>query len=343
MFMAIKGEYWGAILAAGRGSRMQPFSERYPKPLLPVCNKPLISHHIDIMCSAGIRNIVVLIGHKGYEIAKYLGDGSKFGVSIHYVEQTRMLGIAHAVGLLEPVLSHPFLLFLGDIFFVPNKISLMFEVFENQEGGAVLATKQETDIDAIRRNFAISLTANGLVNRVIEKPRHAPNRLKGVGIYLFDLTIFDAIRRTPRTALRDEYELTDAIQVMIDDGNPVRTADVVVNDLNLTGPADLLRCNLAMAESLPSEALIGPGSRLHPGARVSDSVIGSNVTVQNPITITRSIIFDGTRVDSHASLDRFIVTPYGVVDCRPLLDWTRITENPVAPAPGRHLMNLLNP
>jgi dTDP-glucose pyrophosphorylase len=317
-------EYCGAILAAGRGSRMQPFSERYPKPLLPVCNKPLIGHQIDIMRSMGIRNIVVLIGHKGYEIARYLGDGTKYGVSITYVEQTQMIGIAHAVGCLEPYLQHPFLLFLGDIFFVPDRIDRMVEIFEAQEGGAVLATREEPNVDAIRRNFSISLGPDGRVTRVMEKPRHAPNRLKGVGIYLFDLTIFDAIRRTPRTALRDEYELTESIQVMIDDEYPVRTANVIANDINLTGPSDLLRCNLMVAETLPPKSLIGDGSWLHPEAKVSRSIIGSNVTVQHPITITRSLIFDGTRLQNSASLDRHIVTPDGVVDCRPLCDWDQI-------------------
>src|SRR5262245_35355956 len=115
----VTSKYCGAILAGGRGSRMQPFSERYPKPLLPVCNKPLILHQIEIMRSVGIRQIVILIGHKGFELSKTLGDGSQFGVTIRYVEQGSALGIAHAVGRLEREINQPFLLFLGDIFFVP--------------------------------------------------------------------------------------------------------------------------------------------------------------------------------------------------------------------------------
>src|SRR5438128_1281295 len=121
--------YTGAILAAGSGARMLPFSEKYPKPLLPVCNKPLIQHQIEIMRSVGITDIVILVGHKGFEISKVLGDGGSLGVSLRYVEQTSALGIAHAVGRLEPHISQPFLLFLGDIYFIEKNIAEMFERF----------------------------------------------------------------------------------------------------------------------------------------------------------------------------------------------------------------------
>src|SRR3981189_389175 len=95
-------EFEGAILAAGRGSRMVPFTESYPKPILPICNKPLIERQIETMKELGIRDIPVLIGHKGFQISRILGDGSRLGASIRYVEQTSTLGIAHAVGRLEP-------------------------------------------------------------------------------------------------------------------------------------------------------------------------------------------------------------------------------------------------
>jgi dTDP-glucose pyrophosphorylase len=311
-------EYTGVILAAGRGTRMAPFSERYPKPILPVCNRPLIEHQIEIMKAIGIRDVIVLLGHKGFEIAKLLGDGSRLDVDIRYVEQTRHLGIAHAVGQIEPEVQRPFLLFLGDIFFVPGELGLMFELFEGQGGGAVLATKEEDDPAAVRRNYSVTLSADGFATRVVEKPRHTTSRLKGVGLYLFDLTIFDAIRRTPRTAMRDEYEITDAIQVMIDDGHPVRTANAVVDDINLTAPADLLRCNLVQARSCPPQALIGRNTRLNPQATIENCVIGANVTVRHAIRIAHSLIFDNTDVDSVTGFEYHVVSAKFVVDCRSL-------------------------
>jgi glucose-1-phosphate thymidylyltransferase len=311
--------YIGAILAAGRGSRMAPFSENFPKPMLPICNRPLIQRQIEIMKSLGITEIVILVGHKGYEISKVLGDGSAMGVSIRYVEQTSTLGIAHAVGRLEPHISRPFLLFLGDIYFVPGDLRQMFRLFEEQSGGAVLCTKEEKDPDAIRRNFSITLSQDGFATRVVEKPRHTTNNLKGVGIYLFDLTIFDAIRRTPRTAMRDEYEITEAIQVLIQDGHPVRPSNSVIDDVNLTVPADLLRCNLMSARGIAPELLIGTNSVVNSSARLRNCVVGNNVVIKNPVEISNSVIFDGSHIDSTADFENFIVTPEIMVDCNSVL------------------------
>lgn len=306
--------YLGAILAAGRGTRMAPFSDSYPKPILPICNRPLIEHQIEIMRSIGVTDIVILVGHKGYEIARVLGDGHALGVSLRYVEQTGMLGIAHAVGRLEPHVDRPFLLFLGDIFFVPADLSRMFMLFEEQGGGAVLATR-EADPAAIRRNFAITLSPEGFATRVVEKPRHTPNRLKGVGLYLFDLSVFDAIRRTPRTAMRDEYEITESIQVLIDDGYPVRPADVVLEDVNVSTPADLLRCNLLQARLTPERAVLDVAG-VHADAELQNCVIGRNVVVSHPIRIANSVLLSGSRVDRHSGFENFIVTPDCIVDCQ---------------------------
>ena len=84
----------GVILAAGRGSRIQPFSSRYPKPILPVCNKPILEHQIAHMVALGIREVIIVVGHLGYEIARVLGDGHQLGVKIQYAEQKEILGIA---------------------------------------------------------------------------------------------------------------------------------------------------------------------------------------------------------------------------------------------------------
>jgi len=305
----------GVILAAGASTRMLPLSDAYPKPILPVCNKPLIQHQIELMRSLGIEEIVVLIGHRGFEITKALGDGRQLGVRLRYVEQRQMLGIAHAVGRLEQLIDRPFLLFLGDIFFETRDLSPMFQLFEDQGGGAVLACKDEDDPRAISRNFSVALDERGYVRRVIEKPRHARTRLKGVGLYLFDQSIFDAIRRTPRTAMRDEYEITDAIQVLIDDGEPVRAASVITGDVNLTSPADLLAVNFRQLALSGAGALIGAECRIHAGAKIENSVIGSHVTIREPITIRDSVIFSESHVTTRHPIDRTIVTPTTMVRC----------------------------
>ena len=301
------------ILAAGKGTRMHPFSNFFPKPALPICNKPLIQHSIEMFRDLGIREVVVVIGHLGHELAAALCDGASLGVRIRYVEQTRLLGIASAVGQLEPYVDSPMFLLLGDIFFKADHLGRMIDMLEGKS--AVLAVKRERDPEAIKRNFTVTCDADGRVRRVIEKPRHVATDLKGCGLYLFDLPVFDAIRRTPRTALRDEYEITDTIQIMIDDGLPVYATEVVQWDMNLTTPADVLACNLFELRSRGLSSLVGEGARIHPGARLRNAVVGPGAVVEHPIRIDDSVIFANTVVSAEQDVAGAILTPELRIDC----------------------------
>jgi dTDP-glucose pyrophosphorylase len=304
------------ILAAGRGTRMHPFSNYYPKPGLPVCNKPVIQYSIEAFRKLGIEDIFIVIGHLGHELAQALGNGEALGVRIRYVEQTKILGIAAALGQLEPYISTPMFVVLGDIFFKADNLASMMDVMARSSAGAVLAVKRERDPAAIRRNFTVLHDEAGRVRRVIEKPRHVPTDVKGCGLYLFDLPVFDAVRRTPRTAMRDEYEITDTIQIMVDDGLPVFTADVVKWDVNLTVPADVLTCNLFQLQQLGTDRLIGRDARIHHNAKMRNVVIGDRAIVRYPVSISNSVIFPDTQVTAEDGFDRFIVTPEAQIDCR---------------------------
>lgn len=303
----------GVILAAGKGTRLLPFSERYPKPVLPILGKPLIQHQVERLREVGVREVIVVIGHLGFEIVRALGDGRDCGVAIEYVDQGPTLGIAHAVSKLEGRIDRPFLLFLGDIFFVHDDLSRMIDMLGHDEVHGVLAVKEEPSVDAIRRNYVVIEDEHGDVRRVIEKPRYPTSRLKGCGLYLFDPSFFDAVRRTPRTAMRDEYEITDAIQIFIDDGHRVRAARVVHDDLNLSFPTDLLDINLKL---LGDTNQIGSGVRLAPGCRVERSMLMDGATVEQPILIRDSLVFAGATVSGTSDLYRAIVTPERVIECR---------------------------
>ena len=310
-----KREIVGVILAAGKGTRLEPFSRRFPKPILPICNKPILQYQIETMRDLGIKKIMIVISHLGFEISRSLGDGEEFGVEIQYIDQGETLGIAHAVGRLESRISTPFLLFLGDIFFLTKDLSIMLSLLERKNTSAVLAVKKEDNLEAIKRNFAVILDRKGLVKRVIEKPRYVTNKLKGCGLYLFDLNIFDAIRRTPRTAMRDEYEITDAIQILVDDGFNVNAAEVVEWDLNVSYPPDLLEGSLQMLKAQKKRKIIGENVKLHPDTRVINTVIGKNVRVTKPITIKNSVIFPDTEIHHKKDMNRMIITPDTVINC----------------------------
>ncbi|MDH5490449.1 MAG: sugar phosphate nucleotidyltransferase [Myxococcales bacterium] len=291
----------GVVLAAGQGTRMAAFGERMPKTLLPVLGKAVVEHQIEHMRSLGIEEVFVVIGHLGHHIVDHLGDGAALGVRIRYVEQDSPRGIAHAVGLLESLINSPFLLVLGDIYFVPGDLRAMIEPLRSGRQEMVLAAKMTSDPEEISRNFAIHCDDAGKVWRVIEKPRHSTSRLKGCGIYLFSPAFFDATRRTPRSTLRDEYELTDAIQVFIDDGRPVSVAEVVELDVNLSHPIDLWRCNMMELERLGLEVWIADSARVETGASVHRCVLGAGVSVSAGVSLERCVVLEGTQVRASAS------------------------------------------
>lgn len=106
------------ILAAGRGERMRPLTDITPKPLLRVGGKSLIEHHLENLARAGLREVVVNIGHLGGQIERHLGDGGRYGVSIRYSREDEAIldtggGIFNALSLLGEA---PFLVINGDVY-----------------------------------------------------------------------------------------------------------------------------------------------------------------------------------------------------------------------------------
>jgi dTDP-glucose pyrophosphorylase len=192
----------------------------------------------------------------------------------------------------------------------------MLEIFSRDDVHAVLATKEEQNRDAIKRNFAIKLNPDGSVRRVIEKPRHIDNNMKGCGLYLFDLHIFDAIRRTPRTAMRDEYEITDSIQILIDDDYRVMTANIIQDDLNLTFIEDLLELNLFQLQKMNKRMIIGDNCSIPDPDRLENVIVGDNVTIKHPIHIKNAVIFAHSVVDERENISDFIIDSHQNIHCR---------------------------
>lgn len=304
-----EAKYQGVILAAGHGSRMGPFGEQAPKPIAPICNKPLVVYQLEHLKSLGVEEVVIVIGHLGHVITQHLGDGSRFGVRIRYVEQQQRLGLAHAVGQIERHVDRPFILFLGDLYFQFKNLQSLVEEFETHHPAAVLSVKEEEDVNEVKKNFSVLLREDGSVKRVIEKPRYVSSMLKGCGLYLFDLPIFDAIRRTPRTAMRDEYELTDSIQILMDLDYSVRAAACVQYDMNVTFIRDLIACCRFEMARRGVRQVVDASAQVHPEAVLEESVIGERVVVSRPVRLERCVVLPGAVLDDGHDYHDTVITP----------------------------------
>ena len=301
------GAFVGVILAAGEGRRFQPFGGFAPKPLLPLLERSLLTWQIERLREIGISEVVIVIGRLGARVREAVGDGSSMGVRVEYVDQGEVLGIAHAVGRLEGVVDRPFVLLLGDVHFLSDDFGELLSIHARPDVRAVLAVKEESDDAALKRNFTVEADAEGRVWRVVEKPTRPRTRTKGCGQYVFDDSIFEAIRHTPRSALRNEYEITDAIQILIDGGGCVRAADVIRDDLNLATPADLLALNLGelARRGIPDHA--APDAVIDPEARVTGSIVLAGAVVEAGATLERCLVMPGERVGPGARRDAILV------------------------------------
>ncbi len=314
-FPCFSDEIVGVALAAGKGSRMLGLQTQLPKPVLPVLDKPIVYHQLEAMVRLGIRKAIIVVGHRGYEVVRQIERQPPLGIEIDYVPQESNLGIAHCVGCLEGALTGPFLLFLGDIFFHAPELDGMITVFREHQADAVLGAIEEQDLAAISRNYCIVTDERGLARQVLEKPRYPKSRLKGVGIYLFTPVVFDAIRRTSRTAMRDEYEITDSIQILIDLGYDVRPCTDIAHDLNVTYPRDLLDMNLWALEHEGLDNYISDTARVDRGAVIKHTVVGAGATIGNGAVLKNTVVFAGADVPPDCRLEEAIVTECGV--CRP--------------------------
>lgn len=296
------------ILAAGQGSRMGALGAHHPKAALPVLGTPLIVRHLRRLAENGVRRAVVVVGHLGEAIRAAVAAHPVPGLEVAFREQAERLGLGHAVLHAEDALGgEPFVLILGDIDYAMRGAAL----FALPPGvDALVAVKHEPDDDAIRRNFSVELAGGRRIARVVEKPVHLPNRLKGTGQYAFSPAIHDAIRATPRSALKNEHELTDAIQTLIDRGGTALAVDTVTWDVNLTVPADLLACNLHHLREGGHDCLAEDS--LPGGVQATESVVGCGVRFDGRAELRRVVVLDGSRIAAGAMLEDCVVSPNGI-------------------------------
>ncbi len=303
--------YQAVILAAGRGNRMGELGNRVPKPLLPVGDEPIIGHQLRMLHELGVREAHVVVGHRAPDVVRFLGDGSGYGIELRYVEQTEQLGIAHAVGTLRRMITGPFLLLLGDYFFLAEDPARLVRRLD--QGHSAQLTKHEPDPHLISESCELRVGEDGLVSALVEKPMRPRGNIKGCGFYALQPEICDYVARTPRTALRDEYEFTLTLDLFVRDGNPLHAETMAVWDHNFTYPFDVLDCNMTWLDNRKLKNFVAQTASVCTSVELDNVVIGGHAHVDKNARLRDVVVFPGARVEAGETIQEALATPHGIV------------------------------
>ncbi len=279
------------IPLGGLGTRLRPHTYTRPKPLINVAGKPMLGHIIDKFAGLPVEEFIFVVGYLGEQIEQYVK--STYSFPARFVEQTEPLGQAHAMWLCREFVDGPVFMIFGDTLFDADLSELKRAPQDS------LAYVKEVD-DPRRFGVAI-LRADGSVQRFVEKPDSADNRLAMIGMYyyadgpLLMRACEDLMAKRIQT--KGEFFLTDAANLMIDQGARFVTR-AVDTWLDTGKPETVLETNRHLlsngsdnsADWQCSTCVIVPPVNIHPTAQIEESVIGPYATIGDHCHIRRAII-----------------------------------------------------
>ena len=297
----------GLVLAAGKGSRLYPVTHIIAKPLLPLANKPTLAYAFERLKEIDVYEIGLVVGENEQSMREVLKDGSDFGVSLTYIRQPEPKGLAHAVSFAKYFIGDSnFVLYLGDAIYGSGFVELKNQFLDS--GCSNLNLVKEVQ-DPSR--FGVANVNGDKIVKLVEKPKVPESNLAMAGLYFFRSEIWNVLPKLQPSS-RGEFEITDAIQLLIDEGNLVLAgryedewfdtgtldsfletssflvngsqvigSDVVVEghvgDHVVIGDGAFVRCNSI------SDSVILPGARVVSNGDIIHSIIGGSVTSDGTI------------------------------------------------------------
>jgi len=320
----------GLILSGGKGTRLFPLTYTCAKQLVPVANKPVLFRVIESIKEAGIREIGVVVGDTAADIKEAVGDGARWDVRITYIPQEAPLGLAHAVKISEEFLgTDRFVMFLGDNV-IQGGISGLIRQFESSDCNAqVVLTKV-----ANPQQYGVAVLKNGTIVRLVEKPRDPPSDLALVGIYMFDHHVFEAVNSI-KPSWRNELEITDAIQYLVDHGHAVHPYIHTGWWIDTGAPGDMLDANrLVLDEMEPriegyvdrSSKIIGKVT-IQKGAEIIGSVIRGPAIIGEETRIVNAYIGPFTAIYHHVLVEKSEIEHSIVLEYSHIVDIPQRIEN----------------
>jgi glucose-1-phosphate thymidylyltransferase len=278
----------GLILSGGKGTRLRPLTYTSAKQLVPVANKPVLFYGIEALADAGIKDIGIVVGDTHLEIKAAVGDGSRWGAKVTYIEQDAPRGLAHAVKISQHFIGNdPFVMYLGDNLLNRGITEFVDQFVKEKPAAQILLTPVPDP-----QMFGVAELKDDKVTRLVEKPKEPKSNLALVGVYMFGPEIFTSVNNI-KPSFRNELEITDAIQDLIDRGLRVMP-HLVSGWWKDTGKLeDMLEANRLILETLAPkvEGHVDTASRIE-----GTVVVDKTATIQNSVIRGPAIIGPGAKI-----------------------------------------------
>jgi len=271
------------VLAGGAGTRLRPITYTSAKQLIPVANKPVLFYGLEAIRDAGISDVGLVVGDTASAIQAAVGDGSPFGLDVTYISQEAPLGLAHAVLVAREFLGdEDFVMYLGDNFIVGGITGLVEEFRSTRPDAQIMLTHVPDP-----RQFGVAeMNSDGQVIGLEEKPERPKTDLALVGVYIFTPAMHQAVRHL-KPSWRGELEITEAIQWLIDVGNPVKSTIISGYWKDTGNVEDMLEVNRLVLESVePAQhGTVDDASELIGRVVIGDGAYVAGSRIVGPVVI----------------------------------------------------------
>lgn len=295
----------GLILSGGKGTRLRPLTYTSAKQLVPVANKPVLFYAIETLVEAGIRDIGIIVGDTRDEIKAAVGTGDRWGIKVTYIQQEAPLGLAHAVKVAQDYIGNSrFVMYLGDNM-IEESIRPLVEEFSNGDDRYNCQILLKSVDDPQSYGVAELDPANPeRVKRLVEKPREYISDLALVGIYMFDKNVFEAVNSI-KPSWRNELEITDAIQYLVDKDYTVRPRIVKGWWVDTGKHADMLEVNRLILDRL---------ERKVEGVVDRDSAVTGKVEIAKTAEVINSVVRGPVIIGEHCRIVNSYIGPFTAIN-----------------------------
>jgi glucose-1-phosphate thymidylyltransferase len=314
----------GLILSGGHGTRLRPITYSQQKQLIPVANKPILFYAIEDVIEAGIKDIGIIVGPNKEQVMERVNN-AKFDAEISFIAQDAPRGLAHTVLIAEEFIGDkPFVMYLGDNILKEGIIKHAENFREKNFDASIMLTEVNNP-----EEFGVAeLSENGSVKRLIEKPKKPPSNLALVGIYFFNHLIHEAVKNI-KPSWRNELEITDAIQWLIDNGYDV-AASVVSGWWKDTGkPEDILHANRSILDDLTVEIKTKEEVEGEIRGRVSidkGTKVNKNSVIKGPAVIGMGCVIKDSYIGPYTSIGNNCEIKNSEVEDSVVMDGVRLTN-----------------